>query len=88
MIEDIVCTYIDLDRLIAGADLSPGEKRTVENLMLGYSMSDIADHFKITRQTVGVELQRAVRKICDLNNRIWSEVYSDALASERPDLTI
>ena len=50
--EPILCTYIDLERLIETCGLSAAERKTVDYLMLGYSTADIADHTNKTRQTV------------------------------------
>lgn len=88
VVEDIVCIYIDLDSLIASCGLTPGEERIVKNLMMGYAMSDIAEHFHVTRQTCSVLLKRAVDKIVAENNRRWMMVNSDAKASYRPDLCL
>lgn len=54
--------------------------------MLGYTISEIAEEHHVTRQTVSVEFNRAVEKICEENNRLWLACYSDVKASKRPDL--
>jgi len=50
--EPILCTYIDLEKLINTCGLSKMERVTVDYLMLGYSAADIADHLHKTRQTI------------------------------------
>ena len=69
--EDIICIYAYLDSLIDRAELSPMENQTVQYLMKGYIMSDIAEHFGKTRQTFEVIFKRAVRKIVRANNAEW-----------------
>lgn len=74
--ELIVCTYMDLDRLIEQAALSKGQRRIVDYLMLGYCGSDIADHLGVVQQNVPVQLQKAVRKIIAANERNWKACYA------------
>ena len=76
--EPILCTYLDLERLINTCGLSPAEQKTVDYLMLGYMVADIADHLGKTRQTIETLLKRAVAKICTRNNELWAETYCDA----------
>lgn len=71
--EDVICLYTDLESLIDRTDLSPMERETVEYLMRGYSLPDIADHFGKTRQTFEVIFKRAVRKIVKRNDADWEE---------------
>ncbi len=82
MNDNVLCVYIDLDRLIDPAGLSPMEGQIVALLMEGYSLSDIADHFGHARQTAGVMFDRAVEKIVAANNTAWEAVYSDRKYSE------
>lgn len=71
--EDVLCIYADLDSLIERTELSPLERETVEYLMKGYSLPDIADHFKKTRQQFEVLFKRAVKKIVKTNNTDWEK---------------
>ena len=73
--EPVLVTYIDLDMLIQEAKLSKSEWKIVSWLMQGYIASDIATHYGITRQSVGVLLKRAVDKICEANNKRWRDAY-------------
>lgn len=73
MNEDVLCVYADLDSLIERTELSPMERKTVEYLMKGYSLPDIAFHFGKTRQTFEVIFKRAVKKIVNRNNMDWEE---------------
>lgn len=74
--EPILCTYIDMERLIEECGLSKGERETVDYLMLGYSAADIAEHANKTRQTIETQFKRAVAKICAQNERKWLAVYA------------
>lgn len=69
--EDALCIYADLDSLIERAELSPMERQTVDCLMYGYSIPDIADHFGKTRQLYEIMFKRAVKKIVKRNNADW-----------------
>ena len=42
--EDVICIYADLDSLIQRAGLSKQEQLTVDLLMNGYTLTDIAEH--------------------------------------------
>lgn len=80
--EDALCIYADLDRLIGKADLSPLEQKTVEWVMYGYSIRDIADNFGKSRQLYEILLKRAVKKIVKENNREWEECTGGVLDDE------
>jgi len=71
--EDIICIYVDLDDLIERTDLSPTERATIQYLMKGYSLPDIAYHFGKTRQTFEILFKRAVKKIVKRNEMDWEE---------------
>ena len=71
--EDVLCIYADLDRLIGKADLSPLEQKTIEFLMYGYSIRDIAENFGKSRQLYEILFRRAVKKIVKANNVEWEE---------------
>ena len=82
MNEDALCIYADLDRLIDHAELSPLERKTVEFMMYGYTIKDIADNFGKSRQLYEILLKRAVRKIVKENNREWEEYTGGVLDDE------
>ncbi len=75
--EDVICTYLDLDSLIDGCGLSDAELETVQYLMQGYSISDIADYRGQAKQTTDTLFSRAVEKVVAENNRRWMECYSE-----------
>ena len=69
--EDVVCIYADLDSLIDRCGLSEQERLTVDLLMKGYMLSDIADHYGKSLQNFQILLKRAVKKIVKQNNTDW-----------------
>ena len=71
--EDVICVYADLDSLIERAGLSDGERMTVDLLMRGYAIADIAEYYNKTRQTFEILLKRAVKKIVKCNNADWEK---------------
>lgn len=71
--EDILCVYADLDSLIERAGLSDGERNTVDLLMKGYILSDIAEHYGKARQNFDILFRRAVKKIVKRNTMDWEE---------------
>lgn len=71
--EDVLCIYTDLDSLIERAGLSEQERLTVDLLMRGYMLQDIADHYGKSRQNFDILFRRAVKKIVKLNNADWEE---------------
>ena len=68
--------YADHDSLIARCGLSKQEKLTVDLLMKGYMLSDIADHYQKPRQAFELLMKRAVKKIVRQNNEDWAD-WSD-----------
>lgn len=71
--EDVLCIYADLDSLIKRAGLSDQEKLTVDLLMKGYALSDIAEHYGKSAQNFDILMRRAVKKIVKRNNADWEE---------------
>lgn len=71
--EDVICVYADLDSLIARAGLSENEKLTVDLLMKGYVLRDIAEHYGKSRQNFEILMNRAIKKIVRRNNMDWEE---------------
>lgn len=69
--EDVICIYADLDSLIDRAGLSKQERLTVDLLMKGYILADIADHYGKSIQNFDILFRRAVKKIVRQNNADW-----------------
>lgn len=76
--EPIICTYIDLERLISECDFSSRETQILADLMYGYTSADIAQKLAVTRQTVDVIFRRAVKKIVEKNDQTWDKIYGKA----------
>ena len=72
--EDVLCIYADLDSLIERAELSANERLTIDLLMKGYVLTDIAEHYGKSRQNFEILLKRAVKKIVKRNNADWEEI--------------
>lgn len=75
MYEPVYCTYLDLDRLIDTCGLSDGQRRIVDDLMSGYTLTDIAVAQGCAQQTVDVQYRRAVAKITRRNEEVWASTY-------------
>lgn len=80
--EDALCVYADLDSLIERAGLSDQERMTVNLVMKGYLLADIAEHYGKTRQTFETLLKRAVKKIVKRNNADWEACTGGRLDDE------
>ena len=71
MAEPILCTYMDLDSLIARCGLSPWQRDIVAQLMDGSTLSDIAEATERALTTIDVQFRRAIQKIVKRNNDDW-----------------
>ena len=69
--EDVLCIYADLDSLIERAGLSEQERLTIDLLMQGYVLGDIAEYYGKSRQNFEILLKRAAKKIVRRNNADW-----------------
>lgn len=78
MKEPVICTYVDLDKLISQVRFTPGEKRVLALFMEGWSSSDIAKHFGKDHKTIDVLFQRAVNRIVKKNNEKWTKQHGTA----------
>lgn len=61
--EPVLVTYIDLDKLIASANLTKAERKVVNWLMRGHDFEDIADHCRTESNHVKLIFKHAVDKI-------------------------
>ena len=69
--EPILCTYLDLDRLIANSSMTQEQRLVVNLLMQGWTETDIAETRGCSRQAVCRLLRDGVQKIVDANNAEW-----------------
>ena len=74
--EPVLVTYMDLDHLIETAQLTKPERKIVRWAMYGYSLQDIGDHYGCGETKVRLLLKSAANKICEENNKQWSEAFS------------
>ena len=86
--EDVLCIYADLDSLIGRAGLSDQEKLTVDLLMRGYAVTDIAEHYGKSRQNFEILLKRAVKKIVKRNNADWEEIEDPTIVGPIEDMWV
>ncbi len=77
MAEPILCTYMDLDRLIEHSGLSAGQMEIVKQLMDGNTLSDISELSGRSLTTVDVQFRRAVEKIVAQNYADWLDWSCD-----------
>lgn len=71
--EQILATYMDLDRLIETCGLSARQRQIVRLLMDGYTITDVAEDLCVTKQTVNIQFRRAATKITRQNDEEWKE---------------
>lgn len=74
--ESVFLLYVDLDRLIEQCDLSPMQQQTIDSLMAGHTVVDMAEMHGGTRQAYQIYLTRAAEKIARQNTRNWESVYA------------
>lgn len=79
-IEDRICVYADLDRLLNEAPLSEKERITVYELMNGYSIADIASYYNGIPQTYEKFFTRALEKLAEQEKKSWIEFYNAGLS--------
>lgn len=77
-VDNIINTYIDLDRVISEANLSKAQKKVVELSMAGWSSADIAGMANVLPQTIDVHLRRAAQKIAEANDHRW-KVFANTM---------
>ena len=76
--EPILCTYMDLDRLIEQSGMTAEQREVIEWIMQGYSETDIAQERGCSRQAVCRLLRDGVGRIVAANNVQWRH-FADAV---------
>lgn len=79
-VENRICAYADLDRLLNETPLSQKERLTVYELMNGYSIADIANYYDGMTQTYEKFFTRAIEKLAEQERKSWIEFYSSGLS--------
>lgn len=84
--EDLICLYIDLDRLIqeVSSTLPTSEAYTLGKYLEGYTAADICAGDGASRQAYNGYYARAVKKITAEAKRQWALCHGDAPAKENP----
>lgn len=79
--EAVICTYVDLDELIEHSGMTEIQRNTVDMLMQGYGLGDIAAIRGIHRQSVQDQLNRAIERIIAENNQRWAATQQKRMHS-------
>lgn len=69
--EPVLCTYMDLDRLIENSGMTAEQRFVTDQTMQGWTETDIAEARGCSRQAVCRLLRDAVQRIVDANNAEW-----------------
>lgn len=72
--ESILATYIDLDALIASADLTDKQRAVISLLMKGYTVQDIADECNKDQSAISHLFNRAIEKLVSADTKRWTQV--------------
>lgn len=75
IMEDILCTYMDLDRLIDACEFDETQMNVIKAVMDGYSTRDIDDMRGWTSGRANNMLQAMTRRIMRENDRRWKQCY-------------
>lgn len=74
--EDVICTYIDLDRLIQECHFDAATQNVQNRLMCGYTLRDIADEDQCDPYEIERVFRNAVWAIAKQNDRNWKETHA------------
>jgi predicted DNA-binding protein YlxM (UPF0122 family) len=85
VLEPIICTYLDIDRLIRACQFEETELWILRHLMKGYSMGDIAGRCNVSREAIRKCFIRMVDRIVECNKEQWSEVYEKKEVNENEE---
>lgn len=88
--EDLICLYIDLDRLIqaVSSTLPASEAYTLGKYLEGYTAADICESDGVSRQAYNGYYARAVKKITAEARHQWARCHGDVLAKENPSFCV
>lgn len=73
--EDVLCTYMDLDRLIDDCEFNERQIRLIRAVMDGYSTRDIDEVWGWSAGRAEKTLQAMTRRIMRENDRRWKRCY-------------
>jgi len=83
--EPILCTYLDLDRLIEQSEMTEEQSWVVHLIMQGYTETDIAQERGCSRQAVCRLFRDGVRRIVAANNAQWRRFADEQLKNGHVD---
>ena len=88
--EDLICLYIDLDRLIqaVSSTLPASEAYTLGKYLEGYTAAYICERDGASRQAYNGYYARAVKKIAAEARHQWVRCHGDVLAKENPSFCV
>lgn len=84
LVEDIICLYVDLDRLIEAVQFPASEAFVLGKVMEGYTIGDLSDIYGGSRQAYSGYYRRAIGKIVKESQEQWARHYGEGLAKEHP----
>lgn len=79
----MLCTYLDLDRLIMACRFTPEQNRLLEHLMDGLTIMDISEMDGLPSERVERCFRNLVARIVRQNNRQWESFNARKLAAGR-----
>ena len=84
--EPILCTYLDLDRLIELSEMTEEQSWVVHLIMQGYTETDIAQERGCSRQAVCRLFRDGVGRIVAANNAQWRRFADEQLKNGHVDI--
>lgn len=72
--EAVLCTYVDLDRLIMACGFTPEQSLLLEQLMDGLTLMDIAERDGLPFERIERRFRNMVARIVRQNNLQWTTV--------------
>lgn len=84
LVEDIICLYVDLDRLIEAVRFPSSEAFVLEKIMDGYTINDLSEIYGGSRQAYSGYYRRAIGKIVKESQEQWARHYGEGSAKTHP----
>lgn len=81
--EPILCTYMDLDRLIEDSGMTQEQRIVIDLIMQGWTEMDIAQARGCSRQAVCRLFRDGVERIVEANNAKWARYSRRVLTNCR-----
>lgn len=81
--EDVLCTYMDLDKLIEDCEFNERQIKLIRAVMDGYSTRDIDEMWGWSDGRAEKTLQAMTRRIMRENDRRWKRCYGGKASRQR-----